>query len=122
MRILVVDDDELNVELFDAALRRDGHEVVVERTGPSGQARAIAEPFDVILLDIELPGRSGTDVCRALRAAGIRAPIIALSASVLPIEIARTKDAGFTRFLAKPIAPLDLRAAVRAVFVSGRRD
>lgn len=115
MRILLVDDDELNLELFAATLGGDGHDVMIERTGPSGEARALAETFDLILLDIQLPGRSGIDVCRALRASGVRAPIIALSASVLPAEIAKTKDAGFARFLAKPIAPAELRAAVRAV-------
>jgi DNA-binding response OmpR family regulator len=115
VRILIVDDDELNVELFEASLLRDGHDVRIERTGVAGEVRALAEPFDLILLDIQLPGRSGIEVCRTLRAAGLRAPIIAVSASVLPAEIAKTKDAGFTDFLAKPIAPAALRAFVRAI-------
>ena len=115
MRILLVDDDELNLELFEATLRGAGHDVVIERTGPSGEARALTETFDLILLDIQLPGRSGIDVCRALRAAGVGGPIIALSASVLPAQIAKTEDAGFTDFIAKPLAPAELRAAVRAV-------
>lgn len=114
MRILLVDDDELNVELFDAVLRGDGHNVTIARDGEAAQARALAEPFDLILLDIRLPRRSGIAVCRALRAAGIRTPIIALSASVLPDEIAQTKAAGFDQFLGKPTAPAELRAVVRA--------
>lgn len=114
MRILLVDDNELNVELFEATLRGDGHDVIIARDGEAGQARALAEPFDLILLDIQLPRRSGIAVCRALRAAGIRTLIIALSASVLPDEIARTEDAGFDRFLGKPTAPAEIRAAVRA--------
>jgi CheY-like chemotaxis protein len=111
MRILLVEDDPKNVELFAAALE-DEHEVVVERDGVAGQERALAEPFDLILLDIQLPKRSGIDVCRSLRAAGVRAPIVALSASVLPDEVARIKDAEFSRFLSKPISPRALRAAV----------
>jgi len=116
MRILLVEDDLKNVELFQAALE-DEHEVVVERDGVAGQQRALAEVFDLILLDIQLPKRSGIDVCRSLRAAGLRVPIVALSASVLPDEVARIKDADFSRFLSKPISPPALRAAVHAFAV-----
>jgi CheY-like chemotaxis protein len=112
VRILLVEDDPKNVELFAATLE-DEHEVVVERDGVAGQERALAEPFDLILLDIQLPKRSGIDICRSLRAAGVRAPIVALSASVLPDEVARIKDAEFSRFLSKPISPQALRAALR---------
>lgn len=114
MRILLVDDDARNLELFEATLRGDAHDVTVARDGEAGQARALAEPFDVILLDIQLPGRSGIEVCQALRAAGLQTPIVALSASVLPEEVARTKDAGFDQFLGTPAPPADLRAVVRA--------
>lgn len=113
MRILLIEDDNLNVELFEFALESERHEVVVERDGISGQARGLAETFDLILLDVHLPGRTGLEVCQALRAAGVGTPIVALSASVLPDEIARANEAGFTQFLAKPIAPEALRAAVR---------
>lgn len=112
MRILLVEDDSKNVELFQAALE-DEHEIIVERDGVAGQARALAESFDLILLDIQLPKRSGIEVCRTLRASGLRTPIIALSASVLPDEVARIKDADFSRFLSKPISPPALRAAIR---------
>jgi CheY-like chemotaxis protein len=112
MRILLVEDDPKNVELFQAALEGE-HEVVVERDGVAGQERALAETFDLILLDIQLPRKSGIEVCRALRAGGLRTPIVALSASVLPDEVARAKDAEFSRFLSKPISPAALRAAVR---------
>ena len=112
MRILLVEDDPRNVELFQAALEGE-HEVVVERDGVAGQKRALADVFDLILLDIQLPLRNGIDVCRNLRASGDRVPIVALSASVLPDEVARIKDAEFSRFLAKPISPSALRAAVR---------
>jgi CheY-like chemotaxis protein len=114
VRILLVEDDSKNVELFQAALE-DEHDVVVERDGVAGQQRALAEVFDLILLDIQLPLRSGIDVCRSLRASGLRTPIVALSASVLPDEVARVNGADFSRFLAKPISPSALRAAVRQV-------
>jgi CheY-like chemotaxis protein len=114
LRILLVDDDALNVELFEATLRGDGHEMTIARDGEAGQARGLAERFDLILLDIQLPRRTGIEICQALRAAGIRTPIVALSASILPDEIARTKNVGFDQFIGKPTAPAKLRAVVRA--------
>jgi CheY-like chemotaxis protein len=112
LRILLVEDDPMNVELFESALERDGHEIVTERDGAAGEKRA-SDGFDLILLDIQLPKMDGLEVCRRLRARGLRMPIVALSASVLPEEIARTKAAGFDIFLSKPISPRDLRSAVR---------
>lgn len=103
----------MNVEFFEAALEADGHQLAIERDGPAGEARALAQEFDLILLDVQLPERSGIDVCRALRNAGIQTPIVALSASVLAEEIAQTRDAGFNDFVAKPVSPAALRAAVR---------
>ena len=102
----------MNVELFESALETDGHEIVTERDGVAGEARA-SNAFDLVLLDIQLPKMDGLEVCRSLRARGLRMPIVALSASVLPEEIARTKSAGFDEFLPKPISPRDLREAVR---------
>jgi CheY-like chemotaxis protein len=112
LRILLVEDDPMNVELFESALETDGHEIVTELDGIAGERRA-SDKFDLILLDIQLPKMNGLDVCRRLRARGLRIPIVALSASVLPEEVARTKAAGFDLFLSKPISPRDLRDAVR---------
>ncbi len=119
MRILLIDDDPMNVELFATALETDGHEVVTERDGAAGEERA-SDRFDLILVDIQLPKKNGLEVCRSLRARGLRIPIVAISASVLPDEIARTKSAGFDLFLSKPISPRDLREAVRRVGATSR--
>jgi len=112
LRILLIEDDPMNIELFESALETDGHEIVTERDGLAGEERA-SDGFDLILLDIQLPKKNGLEVCRSLRARGLRIPIVALSASVLPEEIARTKAAGFDIFVSKPISPRDLRDAVR---------
>jgi CheY-like chemotaxis protein len=117
LRILLIEDDPMNVELFESTLETDGHEVVTERDGLAGEERA-TDTFDLILLDVQLPKKNGLDVCRSLRARGLRIPIVALSASVLPEEIARTKSAGFDLFLSKPISPRDLRNAVRLLGVT----
>jgi len=102
----------MNVELFESALETDGHEIVTERDGAAGERRA-SDRFDLVLLDVQLPKMNGLEVCRSLRARGLRMPIVALSASVLPEEVALTKAAGFDLFLSKPISPRDLRDAVR---------
>src|SRR2546428_13220903 len=80
LRILLVEDDPMNVELFESALETDGHEVVTERDGEAGGRRASAQ-VDLILLDIQLPQKRGLDVCRSLCARGGRTSIVALSPS-----------------------------------------
>ncbi len=113
MKLLLVEDDPLNGQFFVAALKPDGHTIVVERDGIAGRDRALAVPFDLIVLDIALPGMRGDAVCRALHAAGLRTPIVALTASVLPEQLALIRDVGFALILTKPIEPEALRAAVR---------
>ena len=113
MRLLLVDDDRMNVDLFVAALESDGHAVTVERDGEAGRARALREPFDLVLLDLQLPRLDGYAVFRALRAAGAAVPIVALTSAALPEQIARGKAAGFDAYLTKPITPRALRDAVR---------
>ena len=112
MRILLAEDNAANIELFLASLEDEGHQVVVERDGVSARARALHEPFDVIVLDIQMPRLDGNAVCAELRAAGIRRPIIALSAAAMPSEVERSKQMGFDAYLTKPISPAHLRAAL----------
>jgi DNA-binding response OmpR family regulator len=109
---LLVDDDALNVELFGDVLTAEGHEVAIERDGPSARSRALRERFDLIILDVQLPGGDGAAICRDLRAAGVAGPIIALSSSALPEQVERGLVAGFDAYLTKPISPAALRAAV----------
>ena len=113
MRVLLVDDNPMNVELFVDSLAADGHDVVVERDGVAGRARALREAFDVLILDIQLPGMDGYAICRDLRAAGIGSPILALSSAAMAEQVQRGMAAGFDAYLTKPIAPSALRAAVR---------
>ena len=112
-RILLVEDDPLNVELFSAVLVDDGYAVVIERDGPTARERALGERFDLILLDLQLPRMRGDALCRELRAAGLRLPIVALSAEALPEQIRVNTEAGFDGYLTKPISPSALREAVR---------
>lgn len=113
MRLLLVDDNAMNVELFTDSLESDGHEVVVERDGLSGRERALREPFDLVILDIQLPGMDGYAICRDLRAAGIDRPIVAISSSAMAAQIEKGLAHGFDAYLTKPISPIALRSAVR---------
>jgi CheY-like chemotaxis protein len=113
LRILLVDDNTMNVELFSDALESEGHEVAVERDGTSGRARALRDAFDLVLLDVQLPGMDGLTVCRELRAAGLTGPILAVSSAAMAEQVESGRAAGFDGYLVKPIAPAELREAVR---------
>ena len=113
LRVLLGEDNPANADLFSDALASDGHLVVHEWDGLQAYERALAERFDVIFLDMEMPGLRGDEVCQRLRAAGMRVPIVALSSSALPDQVQRGLSAGFDRYLTKPIAPRSLRQVVR---------
>jgi DNA-binding response OmpR family regulator len=104
----------MNVELFSDVLESDGHEIVVERDGVAGRDRALAEKFDLVILDIQLPRMDGHEICRDLRAAGNTGPIVALTSSAMPDQVKRGTETGFDAYLTKPISPQALRKAVRA--------
>jgi len=112
VRILLIEDDSMNADFFLAVLEHDGHLVAHESSSVLGQARAQAEPFDLVLCDISMPDRDGLTVCRELRAAGFRGKIVALTVHAEDADRASAREAGFDGFLAKPITPPVLRAAV----------
>lgn len=103
MRILVVEDHAPTVELLAEVLGRDGHVVITERDGLAGRERAISESFDLILCDIGLPGLDGLALARAIRAAGIEVPLLALSGHASDDERLVGLTAGFDNYLTKPI-------------------
>ncbi|MEO8632095.1 MAG: response regulator [Chloroflexota bacterium] len=113
MRLLLIDDNVTNLELFTDVLEGDGHEVVAEGDALRGQRRALTEDFDLIILDIQMPGKDGYGVCRSLRGAGLSGPIIALSSNAMPDHVDAGRQAGFDTYLTKPISPAALREAVR---------
>lgn len=112
MRVLIVDDNAMNVEFFQDTLEAAGHTTVVEHNGRAGRDRALAETFDLVLLDIQMPELDGAAVCRELRESGVATPILALTAAAMPDQVARGKAAGFDEYLTKPISPKALRDAV----------
>lgn len=113
--MLVVDDSPELLDLVRRALERDGHRVRTAATVAGAHAELRVATPDVLVLDVELPDGSGVELCRALRGADVRAPILILTAhGEVPQRVAGL-DAGADDFLAKPFAVAELRARVRAL-------
>jgi len=118
VRVLVVEDDLRVARLVERALREAGHRAGVAHDGPEGLAVARREPWDVIVLDVGLPGLDGLAVCRSLRDAGQRTPILLLTARDAVADRVAGLDSGADDYLPKPFAVEELLARVRAL---GRR-
>ena len=112
-RVLVVDDDSALAEMLGIVLRTDGFEPAFVADGSLAlQAFRDTKP-DVVLLDLMLPGMSGIDVCRAIRAES-GTPIIMLTAKTDTIDIALGLESGADDYVVKPFKPKELVARVRA--------
>jgi two-component system, OmpR family, response regulator MprA len=115
MNVLVVDDDYAIREALDRALRANGYDVELANDGSEALRAIDAEPFDAVVLDVLMPGRNGIDVCRSLRAAGNRIPILILTArDAVPDRVAGL-EAGADDYLVKPFALEELIARLRAL-------
>lgn len=115
MHVLLVEDDRMIGESVRAALKLDGHAVDWLRDGNAADTALATEDFDVVLLDLGLPGKDGLDVLRALRARRKATPVIVLTArDALPERVAGL-DAGADDYLVKPFQLEELAARMRAV-------
>jgi DNA-binding response OmpR family regulator len=121
VRVLVVDDEASVVTGVQRALTREGYEVATASDGRHGLERVLSEDFDVIVLDVMLPGMNGYQVCREARAHGVRTPILMLSAKDGEWDIADGLDLGADDYLTKPFSMVELLARVRARGRKGRR-
>jgi PAS domain S-box-containing protein len=101
-RVLVVDDNADAAESLAELVRMLGHGVEIAYDGPTAIEKARLDPPDVVLCDIGLPGMSGYDVARRLRASGSRMQLIAVSGYAQPEDVKQAIDAGFDGHLAKP--------------------
>jgi two-component system, OmpR family, response regulator len=114
MRVLIVEDQRKMAAAIRRGLEEDNHTVSVAFDGPSGLEFAARYEFDVIVLDVMLPGMDGHEVSRRLRAAGGQAPIVMLTARDATPDIVRGLDAGADDYLTKPFAFEELLARLRA--------
>lgn len=110
---LVVDDNQLNSRLVAVFFRRLGWEARLADSGEAALALLAAEPFDLILLDMRMPGLGGEEVCRRIRhdLQLHDLPVIAYTAHSTPEETERILAGGFSGLLVKPITLTDLRLA-----------
>ncbi len=114
-RVLIVEDDPDQAAAVAGLLTDDGFEVVERHDGDSGLAEALAGDYDVIVLDIMLPKRSGFRVCQELRAAGVATPLLMLTAKEGEWDEVEGLDVGADDFLRKPFERTVLMARVHAL-------
>jgi DNA-binding response OmpR family regulator len=115
MRILVVEDEHKVASFIARALREEAYAVDVAATGQKALELVLDARYDVILLDIRLPGLSGIEVCRELRQSGVETPILMLTARSLVAQRVEGLNVGADDYLTKPFAIAELRARVRAL-------
>ncbi len=120
MRILVVEDERKIAEVLVSALMTEHYDVVVAPTGEDGFFRANAEAFDLVVLDLMLPGRSGLEILQTLRQRHVETPVLILTARDGIDDRVRGLDLGADDYLVKPFAIPEVLARVRALLRRGR--
>jgi len=115
MRVLVVEDEQKVGDALQEGLTGEGYDVVVERTGEGAFYRVKTEAFDVILLDLMLPGRDGLEVLTTLRNGGLETPVLVLTARDTLEDRVLGLDSGADDYLVKPFAFEEMLARVRAL-------
>jgi len=115
LRILLVEDDPTISDLVREGFADEPMTLELAADGPTGLERASSAPFDVVLLDIELPGYDGLELLRRLRASGSDVPVIILTGRGDEADIVRGLSAGADDYVAKPFSGLELVARIQAV-------
>jgi len=120
VRVLVVEDERKLAQVLVAALKAEHYDVVVAVTGEDGFFRANAEVFDLVVLDLMLPGRSGLEILQALRQRRVSTPVLILTARDGLDDRVLGLDLGADDYLIKPFALPELLARIRALLRRGR--
>ncbi len=115
MEILIVEDDRRMASLLDRGLQGEGHRVFVASDGPEGLDFARLREYDVIVLDVLLPGMNGFEIAERLRQEGNKTPILMLTAKDAPGDAVRGLDSGADDYITKPFSFDELLARIRAV-------
>ncbi len=119
LRVLIAEDNEVNQELIATLLHKRGHASVVVGDGQQALDRLDAEPFDVILMDVQMPGLDGLEATRAIRTrerpTGRHTPVVAITAGALRGDRDRCVEAGMDALVTKPIDPATLFATIEDI-------
>ena len=118
-RILIVEDEPGIALGLEDDLKIEGYEVEVVSDGNAASRRAREAAFDLILLDVMLPGKDGFEVCRELRRHGVRTPILMLTAKAQEAEKVLGLELGADDYVTKPFGTRELRARVKALLRRG---
>ncbi len=121
VRVLVIEDEAKVAQALREGLEHEHYDVTIAETGEDGFFRASAEAFDLVLLDVMLPGRDGLEVLRTLRTQGMRSPVLMLTARDAVEDRVRGLDAGADDYLVKPFAFPELIARMRVLLRRGRQ-
>jgi two-component system, OmpR family, copper resistance phosphate regulon response regulator CusR len=122
VRILVIEDEPKVARALTAGLERAGYQPVHAATGEDGFFLATSQTFDLILLDVMLPGRDGLQILQALRGQGVKTPVLVLTARDTVEDRVQGLDRGADDYLVKPFAFPELLARIRARLRSGRPE
>lgn len=114
--VLIVEDDNDISELLEIHLRDLYCDVTIEANGLAGYTLASTKPFDLIILDINLPDKDGLDICRDLRADKVKTPILMLTARSEEIDKILGLETGADDYLTKPFSVREFIARVKAIF------
>ncbi len=121
-RLLLVEDEPSLARTLTDRLVAEGYQVEQAADGPAGERMAASGSFDLVLLDVNLPGKNGFDVCRDLRGAGVDMPILMLTARGEIIDRVLGLKLGADDYLAKPFETLELLARIEALLRRRRTD
>lgn len=119
VRVLVVEDDPRLAGYVAQALREEGYVVDVAQTGVEGALLACTEPYDATVLDVMLPGKNGFQIVAAMRGAGIRTPVLMLTARDDTASVVQSLDLGADDYVIKPFKLDEVLARVRALVRRG---
>ena len=122
MRILVIEDEHKLAKALHDGLVAESYEVVLSYTGEDGFYLAQTQPFDLVVLDVMLPGRSGLEILGTMRQLGFSTPVLMLTARDAVEDRVRGLDSGADDYLVKPFAFPELLARVRALCRRGAPD
>lgn len=119
MRILVIEDDKKVASFLGKGLREEGYTVDVTHDGVDGTLKARVVDYDLLLVDVMLPGKNGFELVRELRTAGCAVPVLMLTAMDSEADVVTGLDAGADDYLTKPFGFDELLARVRALLRRG---
>lgn len=113
-RILVIDDDPGVASMLRLVAEEHGYQLLVAADGPAGLAMARGEAVDLILLDLNLPGLHGIELCRRLRAAGVWVPVMIVSCELSTVDVVVGLEVGADDYVRKPFQVRELVARINA--------